>query len=176
HTAPTAGSVSARVQKVETGNLVVSGDEKSEFPSALIATDTREGQFSFEGNFVSYRFGEHLFVREIRPVSNDDLELLREEAEQRNLVSRAKQLGTAMMIYIASNKDVFPGRDEKVMELLMPITRNAEFFNGFVYTYEGGSISAIAEPSRTVIGYIQGKYGRAVIYSDSHAKWERRKP
>ncbi len=170
------GWMAAKVLRAEIGNLILEGDAKSEFPSAIIATDTREGQFSYEGNFVYYRFGEHLFVREIRPVTDEELERILEQAEMKKLLTQAKQLGTSLMIYISQNNDVFPGRNEKVTDLLMPITKNSELFTGFVYTFEGGSATAIAEPTQQVLGYIQGKYGRAVIYSDSHAKWESRKP
>jgi hypothetical protein len=104
------------------------------------------------------------------------MELVREEAERRRLLTQAKQLGTAMQIYLMDHDDVFPGRHEKVTDLLMPILKNSDMFTGFVYTYEGGSGTAIADPANTPIGYVQGKYGRAVIYSDSSSRWERRKP
>ena len=80
----------------------------------------------------------------------------------------------------AAALEIFRSRSEEipilVTDLLMPITKNSELFTGFVYTFEGGSATAIREPSQTVIGYVQGKYGRALMYSDSHAKWESRKP
>jgi prepilin-type processing-associated H-X9-DG protein len=43
--------------------------------------------------------------------------------------------------------------------------------NQFVYTFWGGNLAEIKEPSKEVMGYVPGPGGRAVTYLDGHVKW-----
>ncbi|MEQ1934591.1 MAG: hypothetical protein ABL962_12065 [Fimbriimonadaceae bacterium] len=148
------------------------GEEKSDFPTALIATDCDTAIASPDKKNVAYISQGHAFVRPIIEVTDDQLEGLLERKESIRLLSQVKQVGTGWAIYAADNDDVLPGSAEKTSEMIMPYLKSEKLLSGFAYVFGGGATSKVAEPTKTVLGYVQGRYGRAVVYLDTHARWE----
>lgn len=53
-----------------------------------------------------------------------------------------------------------------------PYMQNADHINSFIYTYNGTrNMSEIRDPKTTVLGYMLGPGGRAVVYADGDTKW-----
>jgi prepilin-type processing-associated H-X9-DG protein len=68
------------------------------------------------------------------------------------------------------NDDVVPSGLSN--DQLMPYLKNQDLLNGFNYTFEGGSLSGISNPTDTEMGYVIGPGGRAIVYADGHAQWK----
>lgn len=148
------------------------GDQKSEFPQALIAADCLQAMGSPDKKSIAYITQGHAFVRPVMEITDEQLENLLEKKEAQRLMSQVKQVGTGWAIYGSDNDDILPGSGEKTNEMIMPYLKNEKLLQGFAYTYGGGDSSKVADPAKTVLGYVQGKYGRAVVYLDTHARWE----
>jgi len=43
---------------------------------------------------------------------------------------------------------------------------------GFSFALSGEKLSSITNPADTILGYVTGPGGRAIIYVDGHVKWE----
>lgn len=153
-------------------SVLLTGDDKSDFPTALVATDCDNAIASPDKKNIAYISQGHAFVRPILEVTDDQLEGLLERKESTRLLSQVKQVGTGWAIYAADNDDVLPGSSEKTSEMIMPYLKSEKLLSGFAYVFGGGATSKVAEPTKTVLGYVQGRYGRAVVYLDTHARWE----
>lgn len=148
----------------------LTGRYKNKPSAALVAADSERVELSPDGKYAMYQSQGNLFARPIRHISPEEYEKMLEAAEKMELMSRAKQIGTAAQIYASDNKDHFPPKSS-FSDSIMPYLRSAEMMQGFVYEMDGNDISAIPNPAEAVMGYIQGKNGRAVVYADSHVKW-----
>ncbi|MDX1934008.1 MAG: hypothetical protein SFU56_15515 [Capsulimonadales bacterium] len=40
------------------------------------------------------------------------------------------------------------------------------------FAYKNPARSGLSSPDTTILGYISGRHGRAVMYFDGHIKWE----
>ncbi len=88
------------------------------------------------------------------------------------LMSRAKQVGTGLIMYASDNDDELPPADG-MKERIMPYIRDESVLDGFIYTYSGPlNLSNIKDPSRTELGFIRGIGGSAVLYADSSVRWK----
>ena len=83
---------------------------------------------------------------------------------------RAKQVGIALLMYATDYDDEIRS-DLDLNKDLSPYVVNNKMLEGFVYTFAGGNIYEVESPSTTVLGYIDTKHGRAIVYLDSHAEW-----
>lgn len=153
------------------------------FPTGVAVLATRDGKdavvlhhgmaqpfLSPKGDAVVLSVPGAILLRKLVQVDLAVLEASKEAAEKTALMSNAKQLALAAIMYATDNGDALPGPDG-IKDLLMPYLKNERMFEGFVYVFAGGSMSAIEKPAETVIGYIPGKGGRAVAYADGHVKW-----
>lgn len=151
------------------------GDEKSRYPTALVAAKGSRGNVAATSDALSFFEGEVLFARQISKLSNEQLDRILETEEQMQLLSEAKQVGTAFHIFAADNDDRFPpasGWDDKIQ----PYVKNRQITDGFIYSYRGPEeLTKLQEPSKEILGYKEGRFGRAVVYADGSARWERRK-
>lgn len=97
---------------------------------------------------------------------------LKNNAERSRAVLNAKMVGTALHMYAADNNDAFPDRDQWANgDSVYPYLKNRDILNGFVYTFAGGSVSNVANPSGTMVGYIPCAGGYAVTFVDSSVRW-----
>lgn len=126
-------------------------------------------QLSPNSTAVAYVDAGALLVREIKEINPKFAEELLEAAEKAEMLSIAKQVGTALMIYAADMDDVLPSPDK--FNDISPYLRNNDMMKSFTYTYSGGPMKNVGKPAETELGYVQGATGRAVVYADGHAKW-----
>jgi len=115
--------------------------------------------------FVDYNT---LFIADIFPVNSDIYE---KKVVRDALLSNVKQIGLGMMLYASSFDDVLPP-NEDWQNSIMPFIKNSDLMKGFVFSYIGDrKLNSIENPATTILGYIEGPGGRAVVFADSHAEW-----
>lgn len=163
------GSVSA---KIESGWLWIA--DKGKIRAALVAPDAERLHLAPDKSTIAYATRDNLFVRRIEALSAKDLDEALEQVEKQDLMSRAKQVGTAMAIYGSDYDDLFPPNADW-QRVLHPYLKNYNLTVGFVYEMNGEDATKIEDVTNKRLGYINGKYGRAIVFADSHAIWERRR-
>lgn len=150
--------------------------DQGKVKASLLSAEAERVVLCQQGDAVAYVANGNLFVREVTKMPASELDKILEQAEKRELVSRAKQVGTGMAIYCADADDLFPP-NAGWQDVLMPYLRDRNLVEGFVYQLNGESATAIADPASRPIGYIQGRYGRAIVFADTHTIWEpKRRP
>ena len=110
----------------------------------------------------------------VRPLAKVPLEAFRQAklaALRTKLLTQAKQVGLALLMGCNDNGDNFPTNQGNWQAGLLQYSNDSNVFDGFNYTFGGGNASDIESPATTVLGYIDGPGGRAVVYTDGHAKW-----
>ena len=145
---------------------------QTETPRALVAGDAVATLLPNGERFVAYLVGGALFTRQILQLPIDKYREMKEAAEHAELLSRGKQIGLAAAMYAADYDDVLqPGF---TTQDLMPYAKNSAVFDGFTLVFPGGNLKDVKDLANTVLGYIEGPGGRAVVYLDSHVKWEKK--
>lgn len=91
-------------------------------------------------------------------------------AQMRITTNNAKQLDLALMAWTQDYDEKYPPPDD-IKAKLMPYIKDEGVINGFVYTYPGGNLADIEQPSATVLGYVTGPGGQATLYADGHVRW-----
>jgi len=114
-----------------------------------------------------------LYVLDLIPMSAKDYEAALAEVVKRETMNRAKQVGTAMMIYGADYDDCFPLAQDWA-ESLYPYLKNSSLTEGFVYMMNGEDMSEIEDITGTVVGFIETPYGTAYVRGDSSVVWKDR--
>jgi len=142
----------------------------SDHQFALVASDCREPEIAPDRSAIAYLQGGNLFVRELMALGKADFQQLLDIQEQNEAMSNAKQMATAIHIYLADSDDIFPPK-EGFADLILPYVKNRSMVDAFTYTFGKRNATEIAEPANTEIGYVQGRKGRAVAYADGHVKW-----
>lgn len=144
----------------------------SEFQFALVSpsADVRTSKIAPDRSAIAYMDRGNVFVREMIKLDTKEFTALLEREEQQDAITKAKQIATAIHIYMADWDDVFPGADG-FNDKMMPYLKNRQMLDGFVYTFSDRKATDIAEPSKTEIGYVDGRRGRAVAYADGSVKW-----
>jgi hypothetical protein len=143
----------------------------SKYRAAFIAADVERPELAPDLQNVVYTTAGVAIVRPLVKLSRAELEVALAAAERATLMSNARQVGLALHMYAADNNDIFPGKGSDVRSLAEQYTKNGSLFDGFVYTFAGGSVLSIERPTETVLGYIEGPGGRAEVYADGHVKW-----
>jgi hypothetical protein len=156
--------------------LWIETSEKTERPAALVSGDSGWGMISPTNDAVLYISQQVALVRPIVRLPKQVYLQHREAAERTEVMSRAKQLGTAMAIFSMDNEGELPAAGADMERLLQPYLKNTSLFQGFVYTFPGGILEDVKDPSKTELGYVVGPGGRAVIYADSSVRWQSDKP
>ncbi len=118
---------------------------------------------------VGYTSQRMLWVRTLQPISLEAYAAALAAANRTEAMSRAKQVATALQIYLADNEDMWDGGDP--LTLLEPYTKNRALFDGFVFTIPQGDFMKLERPAETEIGHIPMSGGRIVAYADGHVKW-----
>lgn len=150
--------------------------DKGQIKATLIAAEADTVLLSPKKNAVAYVSKENLMVREIQPLSAKDLDKMLAEAEKKEIMSRAKQVGIAMMIYATDYDDLMPPNADW-QRLLEPYMKSKTMSDGFYYEMNGDNLTNVDDPAKKRMGYIDGRYGRAIVYADSHVIWDpKRKP
>ncbi len=151
--------------------LFRSGDE-----IALIAGDVTRAEPNRQMTGVAYCSQGMVFVRPMAEMPLAAFLAAKEAAERTAMISNAKQIATACMIYAADNDDQLPSNAGKWQDNLLPYLKNSKMMEGFVLSFKGGNLLKVEDPANTILGYIPGKGGRAVAYVDGHVKWIKNGP
>lgn len=140
---------------------------------AVVSKESQTGGLLADNKYVWHVKERGLFLSEILEVDKAILDQQRSAAERTELLNRAKQVATGMMIYGADHDGQFPPINNWTSNL-SPYVKNLEVMEGFVYMLGNKNRSDIEDPANTVLGYIDGKDGRAVAYANGSVKWEPR--
>ena len=143
---------------------------KSKQSKALIAADGAEPTLIPSGGGVFYVSKGAEWFQPLLKMNLADYLLMKKKADRILAISNARQLGLGVIMYTQDNDEKLPTPDG-INDKIAPYVRNGDF-DGFNYTYAGGSLADIKNPSTTTLGYVDGEGGRAVIYVDGHVKWE----
>lgn len=150
--------------------------EERPAPNKSLIPDTakvgpRSGRYDVANNseFVIYQDAGALLLREIKPVDALTAQKVLEDDLKKELLNRAKQMGTAFAIYAADNEDTLPGAEGWEAKI-RPYIKNDEMMKGFNYTFRGGDMN-VDNPAKTEMGFLMGPGGRAVVYMDGSARW-----
>ncbi len=149
--------------------LLVSKTDKDS-PRALVAYDSPQAVLSPTNNAVAYVTDDVLLIRRIIKLPKSVFEQAEAAAKRAEALSKAKQVGTALLIYATDYDDKLP-TDRNLVGIIDPYIKNSDLLVGFNYTFKGGDISKVESPAETELGYVNGPGGRAVVYVDGHAKW-----
>ena len=138
---------------------------------AFLADDSTQGFLSSALNRVAYVSKGSLFVRDMIQIDAALMAKMIAEAEKEDAMSRAKQIGLAMIMFsndwdgkMPSNRDFGNQID--------PYLKDGDLLQGFVYTYQGGNLPEGADAASTQLGYVQQGNGRASVYGDGHVVWQ----
>ena len=146
---------------------------KSEEPRALLAASGVFGKLSPRGDAVLYETGGAAWVAPLVRIPKEAFLQARAAARRQTVLSNAKQAGLGLLMYAQDYDETLPGQDKNLMEILLPYTKNVQVLAGLVYTFPGGKMADIPEPSKTELGYWTGEGGRAYIYADGHVVWKK---
>jgi hypothetical protein len=138
---------------------------------AMVAGDSSQVALSPSLSGIAYESGGILAVRAILQMPKRAFTEALMAAERERLTHNGKQVALAALMYSADFDDVMAPKGLDLSDLLGPYAKDKGIFDGFVYTYPGGSLSDIKNPATTEMGYIAGPGGRAVVYADGHVKW-----
>lgn len=125
------------------------------------------------GDAVLYLAEGSAWVSELARLPRETLVAARDAARRSVLLSNGKQVALSVMMYAQDHDETLPGAGDDVQEKLMPYSKTERIFEGLVYTFAGGKLSDVAEPSKEILGHIPGPGGRAVLYVDGHVVWEK---
>jgi len=137
----------------------------------LLAGDATDGEVNKNLDCASFISQGSLFVRPINEVSKKRYEAAMVAFNHMQAMDQARQAGTGLLMYAADYDNALPGQRANLAALLGPYLQDASALNGFVYTFAGGSLQALINPSATQLGYVDSADGRAVVYSDGHVTW-----
>jgi hypothetical protein len=142
---------------------------------ALLAPDGEGGFILPDGSAALYRSGGSLYAVPLVRVNKETWR----KALQETTMTNAKQIGLGLMMYAQDYDEAFPPASDAVNDVILPYIKSKAVFNspltdapGFVYTQNGNTLGSIDKPAETVIGYLPGPGGHAVIYADGHVTWQ----
>ncbi len=137
----------------------------------LVTSDGMKGEIAPHLTAVSYVSQGNVMVRTLAKVPLDAYLVAKNAAIRTKLLNQAKQVGIALVLNAGDNSDNYLSNKGDWKSILIPYLKDASLMDGFNYVFPGGDAAKISDPSGTVLGYLEGPGGRAVVYTDSHAKW-----
>ncbi|HLJ54917.1 MAG TPA: hypothetical protein VKT77_07730 [Chthonomonadaceae bacterium] len=146
---------------------------KSESPRLLICADGSGAVLLPDGSGALYEVQNALWFMPLIKIDKEQYLAMRAAAHRTVLISNAKQLGLAAIMFAEDNDEQLPSPDG-IHDKLAPYLGAESLFENFTYTFAGGSMADIQSPSETELGYVAGDDGRAVIYADGHVKWAKK--
>ncbi|MES1227915.1 MAG: hypothetical protein ABUL72_04535 [Armatimonadota bacterium] len=144
----------------------VNGEKEVE----VMAAEIHDFYADPQDQFILYSDGDAILMREMFLVDPDAVKKAKEARQRQALLNRAKQVGIGMMIYGADYDDMLPPGD-KWSDRLYPYLKNNDLSKDFVFLLPGVNMSSITNPATTMLGFITGPGGMAVVYADGHAVW-----
>lgn len=154
----------ARVQKK---SLWLESRFDSEHKLALVTPQASEYEVSPALDAIYYESQELGMIRMLPRIPKEAAM----KALQALVMRDAKQVGLAMQMYAADYDEEMPINNGDWMDNVDPYLKNRLVMDGFTYTYSGGNLSELKDPSKTEVGFKAGPGGRAVVYADGSVKW-----
>jgi hypothetical protein len=136
-------------------------------PEVLLAGDGAGGTLSPTGEAVLYLSEQAAWVTALHIGPKEPFVSNIKAALQSN----AKQLGLAMRMYAQDYDDALPAPGSGVQSAFEPYHKNNDIYDGFNYTFGGGTIAA-DKLAQTEIGTVDGPGGRFIIYGDGRVVWK----
>jgi hypothetical protein len=162
-------SQAVRVRALATSSEAVKGVETQ---SALLTADGGQAAISAGNTAVAFTVQGVAMVRPLVAIPRDAFLQVREASARSQILSRAKQVVTAMIMYGADNNNQWPA-NANWQDAADSYLKNRSLFEGFNYTFAGGALPAGSDPSKFSIGFASGPGGRAVVYADGSVRWEK---
>lgn len=143
---------------------------------SLICADVQSAALTPAGDAVWYISQGAAWLAPLQKLTHEQYEAMHRGALRETVISNAKQIGLALLMYVQDYDETFPPNTGDVQAILLPYLKNQEIFNlpgtNFFYLMNANTLSSIDRPSETMVGYIQTTYGRAVIWADGHVTWQ----
>lgn len=169
----TFGSALAKAAK-ETwngGSLWVYSPSAKEQGICLVAVEADPGaEILADKTDIVFSVRTRLYACELSAVDKQVYLRAKTAAERTAALNEVKQIGTALHIFAADSNDRFPD-PSSFRDSVLPYCRNEKLLDGFVYTFKGGSLLNVENPSGTEVGYKNVQGGRAVVYADGSARF-----
>lgn len=143
----------------------------TEQPVALLSPKSRMAVLAPTNDAVAIEQDGIVMVRQLVAVPKENFYQARDAARRRVVMSQAKQVGTALLIFAADNDNKLPG-PEQMPDCLKLYLKDDALLQGFQYTFGGGTLESIKNPAETTIGYIPGPGGFAWLFGDGHVVWK----
>lgn len=154
-----------------TGPLVLTSPNLRGGEPLIVSMDASYGELSSDLKTVVYISDGVLLARPIIRVEGEALRAMFDEMERLDAIQRAKHVLMAMLSYSADNEDRVP-EPAGWKTSLLPYLKNEAVMAGFEFTYQGPrEWNKIEEPSKTEVGYIRVRLGRAVAYADGSVRF-----
>ena len=150
---------------------VVSLSSPSAKKSIIVSTDGEQGELAPGSTAISYSSRGSLMVRRVVHVPLEYYKNQLRLALRAKALNTAKQLGLALIMCASDYDDKLPSNADGWKSKIDPYLKSPGLANAFNYTFAGGSMTAIESPATTILGYVSGPDGRAVVYADGHAKY-----
>ncbi len=141
--------------------------------SATLTMNGTEGGATLNGQLAWYVDRSGLFLADIRPLSLEQYTEIAKRIVQQEAMSKAKQIGTGMMIYASDYDDLFP-MASNWQDGVSPYIRNNKLTDGFTYLLNGESVGSFSDPSNQELGLVQTPFGTAVVRVDGSVIWKDR--
>ena len=138
-------------------------DTKSDGARTLLCADGAKSQISPRGDAVLYLTQNVAWVAPLTRLPREAFIQSLRALAMRN----AKQAGLAVMMYCQDYDEMLPPSGDVVS----PYVKDDSILDGLNYTYGGGALKDIENPSQTVLGTYPGPGGTVTIYADGHVKW-----
>ena len=144
---------------------------KTDLPTrAKLGTANCNPKFGPMSDCVAYEDAGALLIREIKPLDVELARKLAAKAAKTKAMLDAKNTALSLIIYASDMDDVLPGAEGWEAKV-KPYCKDEALVRNFNYTYRGGNMASIENPSTTELGFTVGPGGRAVAYCDGHVKW-----
>lgn len=95
-----------------------------------------------------------------------------EEFEKSELLSRVKQIGTGISLYVSDYDDEWPVTSG-FGDIIDPYLKDRNITEGFEFLRPGKAYGDITDREKTRIGHIRGRFGRAYVNADNSVGWEK---
>lgn len=136
----------------------------------LVCANAEWGQLSQDGRNLAYISDGALLVRRISEIERAAYFEALEQTVRLEAIEEARQLGLAIAFLGAENDNLLPP-PTTFREEVRGYLEDDRVLERFVYTFPGGRVSELREPSQMEIGFIPLKAGRVVLYADNSVKW-----
>jgi len=167
----TTRTVVSEAETTQTAGLLwLESVSKSEKPRILLSSDCNEGQFMARGQIALFQSQGAVWATPLMPIDLAAYAKLKAQADRILTMNRARQAALALLLFAQDNDETLPN-GEGLVDNLLPYTLDPSVLDGFNYTYPGGPLSDIANPSQQVVGAMSGANGQAILFADGHVEW-----